>query len=516
MPFRITTAVIAGLLSTIFGAWVLIKNPRGKSNQSFALFNLALAAWNSEELIAYVDNHFLALVLCRLCYVVGSFIGFFTLKFIFSIINKEISKPYFIIKWLSVVFAFLSMTAWVIKDVHYDVSPSMSNGELTGILYFPYVLFLAVVLAIDLYYLIVGLRSSSGHMRNQLRYIALAVGLGIVAVVIFILNQVNRNIPPLHFIVQLGIIPLFSYAIIKHRLMDIGVFVRRFVLLISVYILLILVCVPVLVGLHSHYFSAYPQFTRPLIQEVSLLAVILSIGPFLYAYLVRRGSYFHEHEMAGLTHELKSPLANIQSAMDFLQDIKEGDRFRTAHADYMDMINRNTTRLERAVNELIKVFRLPAGSEPFKFEVVDLRKILSGAVSANEERAKEKGLEIHLSVPDHEIPIKIDSEKIQQAVSNLLSNAIKYTSSGSITLKVEERNDFVEVSVIDTGAGILSDELPLVFDRFFQGKAGKGAKGSGIGLTIAKTWVEAHGGEIHAESAGPGKGSRFWFTLPKS
>lgn len=107
-----------------------------------------------------------------------------------------------------------------------------------------------------------------------------------------------------------------------------------------------------------------------------------------------------------------------------------------------------------------------------------------------------------------------DELKIRQVISNLLENSVKYTSAGGIDVAVDEVDSDVRVTVRDSGEGIPASELPRVFDRLFQGEVSRKLKGSGLGLTIAKTWIVAHGGKIHAESDGPGKGSCFWFTLP--
>jgi len=101
---------------------------------------------------------------------------------------------------------------------------------------------------------------------------------------------------------------------------------------------------------------------------------------------------------------------------------------------------------------------------------------------------------------------------VRQALSNLISNALKFTEQGEVRVAVSSERDGVHVTVEDQGVGIEAKDLPHLFERFYQAKNTR--KGTGIGLTIAKLWVEAHGGRIWAESAGPGRGSRFVFTLP--
>jgi two-component system sensor histidine kinase VicK len=105
-----------------------------------------------------------------------------------------------------------------------------------------------------------------------------------------------------------------------------------------------------------------------------------------------------------------------------------------------------------------------------------------------------------------------DSDKIKQVISSLLSNAIKYSDKGAITITLTKTSKEILFSIMDEGRGVEEKDLGRIFDRFYQ--VNPGSKGSGIGLTIAKAWVEAHRGRIWAESAGAGKGTTIRFTLP--
>ncbi|MFN0117849.1 MAG: sensor histidine kinase [Elusimicrobiota bacterium] len=126
----------------------------------------------------------------------------------------------------------------------------------------------------------------------------------------------------------------------------------------------------------------------------------------------------------------------------------------------------------------------------------------------------KKNIQLQIKDQSNKLLVKADENKLELVISNLLSNAIKFTDSGKISIETKCDKDKLIVSVIDTGIGIDHIDLPYVFDRFYRGKNNKNSKGSGIGLTIAKTWIEAHGGEIFADSEGVGKGATFWFTLP--
>ncbi len=131
-----------------------------------------------------------------------------------------------------------------------------------------------------------------------------------------------------------------------------------------------------------------------------------------------------------------------------------------------------------------------------------------------EKLARFKGTAIEVRPDSNSTSISGDRQKIEYVLSNLLSNAVKFTLQGSITVSLKEINNQAQISVEDTGAGIPPEDLPHIFEPFYQAKGNGALKGAGIGLTVARTWVEAHGGKIWAESKGKGKGTMVTFTLP--
>ena len=128
---------------------------------------------------------------------------------------------------------------------------------------------------------------------------------------------------------------------------------------------------------------------------------------------------------------------------------------------------------------------------------------------------EEDDVELIVSLPEHSIDIPLDQDKISQVINNLLSNAYKFTpAGGSVEVKVKRQDREIQISVRDTGVGIPDGDIPFIFERFFRGGNGEnGAKGSGIGLTIAKELTEAHGGKIEVRSA-LNRGSEFTLRLP--
>lgn len=215
--------------------------------------------------------------------------------------------------------------------------------------------------------------------------------------------------------------------------------------------------------------------------------------------------------VADVAHELRTPLTNIQGHVEAMQD-----GLLPPDIDNLETVHRQTLNLNRLVDDL----RLLAESESpdlrLNVEPVSISSVVAGVADSFRPRAEAASVNLVADVPDDLPTISLDRLRIEQALSNLMDNAIAYTpSAGTITLSAENLGDAVRVSVADTGPGIPEDALPHIFDRLYRADPSRDREsgGSGLGLTIARQLVEAHGGAIWAESA-QGQGSRFGFDLP--
>lgn len=307
---------------------------------------------------------------------------------------------------------------------------------------------------------------------------------------------------------------LISYAVIRHQAMDIGMLLRRTGLFIFIYLVLVGLIIPIPVYIHHEIHQRIGFWSYMVFLEIFLVGGVLSLGPFIYAYLVHRSSLFHENTLAGLTHELKSPLSTIESALDVLNNQVSQMPADPKQSAYLEMIGRNADRLRQFVDDLLIAFKQTDKSRLLDFQQGDLGKLLKNACESAGDSNNGTHLKIECNVSE-QIIFRFDEKRVEQVVSNIISNAVKFTRQGVIRVFASDEGSAVRVDITDTGAGIPSEELPYVFDRFFQGEKGRRNKGTGIGLYVAKAWVEAHGGAIGAESEGSGKGSRFWFRLPK-
>jgi len=294
--------------------------------------------------------------------------------------------------------------------------------------------------------------------------------------------------------------------------MNVGLLARRVGVIAVIYASLILGVAPFVLALHETIRSPGGVSSANLALEVLLLSTALSAGPFIYLGVVRRTQWLQDHQSKGLTHELKSPLDAIQSAVEIILERIEKNPAETKKiADYVRMVDNNAVRMNKLVGNLLSVAKLDDEAIVLNRNEVDLERIVSNAIEGVRSQIDRKAISIDLSYMGN-CRVVGDEEKIGQVVSNLLGNAVKFSAAGVIRVRLSHYTGDVEFSVEDAGSGISADELVHVFDRYYQGK--NSSRGSGLGLTISKAWVEAHGGQIWAESEGEGKGTTVTFTLP--
>lgn len=163
------------------------------------------------------------------------------------------------------------------------------------------------------------------------------------------------------------------------------------------------------------------------------------------------------------------------------------------------------------VNDLLKLAKIQEEDVILEKSNFSLIETINENIEQHRILTQQRNLQIKLE-SNGICTIEADRKKIHQVISNLISNAVKFASNGDIYIDLNQKNGAIFCSITDMGIGIPSRDLERIFDRFFHGK--HSAKGSGIGLTIAKAWIEAHGGKIWAESEGEGKGTKVTFTLP--
>ncbi|MEW5961104.1 MAG: ATP-binding protein [Chloroflexota bacterium] len=229
--------------------------------------------------------------------------------------------------------------------------------------------------------------------------------------------------------------------------------------------------------------------------------------------------------IANVAHELRTPLSSIKGYMEGLID-----GVLPAQPDTYQQVYREADRLQRLVNDLQELSRVEAGAFELERRPLALADLVRQIAARLRPQFEEKGVCLALDLPDNLPPVLADEDRISQVLLNLVGNALQYTPCGgsvTVTLAAPDSTQLqtngqpgrisqLLITIGDTGLGIPPEHLPHLFTRFYRvdKSRSRAGGGSGIGLTIARHLVEAHGGHIWAESEGEGRGSTFGFTLP--
>jgi two-component system sensor histidine kinase ChiS len=220
--------------------------------------------------------------------------------------------------------------------------------------------------------------------------------------------------------------------------------------------------------------------------------------------------------LANVTHELLTPLNGMVGIAESVKDITEG-RLDSSLNNNLSLIALSGRRLAILVHDILDFTKLKNKDIILVTKSVNVKQVVHVVIVLCKPLLSGKPLELHNDFPDDLPPVEADENRLQQILYNLIGNAVKFTQSGSIRISGTVVDDYVEITVADTGIGIPEDKISMVFDSFEQinNFSPLGYSGTGLGLSITKKLVELHGGSIRVESE-QGKGSKFIFSLPIS
>jgi len=218
--------------------------------------------------------------------------------------------------------------------------------------------------------------------------------------------------------------------------------------------------------------------------------------------------------VANISHDLRTPLTSLRGFLETL-DLKQRTLSSEDRQSYLEGAIRQADRLNRLVADLFELARLESGTQEMEIESLALAELAQDAVQHFRLQADERGVELKVQTPGGPAIVEGDIGLLARVLENLLDNGLRHTSNGGqITVGLQETPQWVSVEVSDTGCGIAPEDLPHIFDRFFQQKdRDPGGDHAGLGLAITKRIVELHGGTIEVESQ-PQRGAKFSVTLP--
>ncbi len=238
----------------------------------------------------------------------------------------------------------------------------------------------------------------------------------------------------------------------------------------------------------------------------------LSVSFNQMALKLEQGETLRKQLIGDIAHELRTPLSTIKGFMEGLMD-----GILPANAETYLQVHQEAERLQRLVDGLQDLNRVEAGVILLNLEENSIKDLVGNTQKRLIRQFDEKGVSIELNIPEGLPMVSVDRDRMGQVFINIVGNSLQYTpAGGNVMISAKQQNNKVMIIITDTGIGISSEDLPQIFTRFFRvdKSRSRAGGGSGIGLTISKHLVEAHGGKIWAESGGAGKGSKFTISLP--
>jgi len=450
----------------------------------------------------------------------ATLIPIFYLHHVLSFLNLAEKKRKLIIAGYLMTFIFLcfSFTPYYIKSVK-------------PILFFPYwpqagplyICFLLLgyfgLIGYVLFQLFKARKTTQEEKRKQIDYIILATILGFGGgATNFPLMFGISLLPPVGQPLVAFYVLLVAFAIVKYHLYVIRLILTEALVVATGFALLIQAVtaepflLKILGGALFVFFIAFGyQLVRSVIKEIELRAELEKA----YTELERIDKAKTEF-LSIASHQLRTPLTAVKGYISLILEKSYGEIPEKIKKPLENVFTSNE-RLVRLVNDLLNITRLEMGRIELSLEKANLEEIISGVVEEMKIQAEKKNLYLKYEAPKTPLPkLSIDKAKIRQVILNIVDNAIKYTERGGATIKCQISNDKCQITVKDTGVGMEKAEIENLFEIMRRGRAGVQywTEGAGLGLYIAKKFLEMHGGRIWAESPGKDKGSTFYIELP--
>ena len=505
--------LILGIVNLFLGLIIFLKNRRNLINILYGLLALSVTVWCFAIYFFRISVD-VTLFWSRIAYLSAAAIAFFflyfTLYFPFKIKINYLGHLFFIIYFL-ILIGLIIGTEEVLKSY---MMVNNTHGILFGKAYILYSLFIFVFFGLGFLILILKYLKSTGITKLQIRYVLMG-GL-LTAIIATITNLVLFGIGVFKYnwmgpSSTIFLVSFLALAITRYHLFEIRVILTE--LLVGVIGLLLLVQAMTAEGFTWQIFGLGLFVLFCVFGYLLIKSVMLEIQRRQEIEKIDKAK---SEFISIASHQLRTPLTAVKG---YISMILEGTYGQLAEkqARPLENVYQSNERLIRLVNDLLNLSRLDAGKIEFSPELTSLEEMVSGVVEELRINAEKKGLYMKMIKPSESLPkIMADQDKLRQVILNIVDNAIKYTKEGGITFELKKLNEQEEIKVFDTGEGMDEGELNSLFQMFSRATAGTQlhAEGAGLGLYVARQFIEMHGGKIWAESPGKGKGSTFIIQLP--
>ena len=510
----------------LLGFFVLLRNTKEKINSTFFILVLSVIGWQISLLFFYiVESPTIILWIGRFNFAIVLIMLFYLLKFslIFPSETFRISRKLLLVisSWIMIFFGLTLFTPLVDKM---EVIKGLAEREtIYGILYPFYILHYIIFAGGGIYLISKKLKTITNKLEKyQLIYfiggISSALILGFLSNILLPLLGVQQTayFGPLTTIIFSGVT---TYAILKHHLFNIKVLATEF-----------------FVGILGIILLTEVILSSSVLKIISLFAFLLFLlfGYFLIKSMIDEVGYRKKLELAYeelkvldksksefisiASHQLRTPLTAIKGYISMILEGSYGS-LREKARESLTKVYQANERLIKLVNDLLDLSRLESGKIELQKKKTSLENLIANVIEMLKIQAQNKNLYLKMEKPKEFIPqLNIDEQKISQTILNIIDNAIRYTKNGGVAIKINlERNKKkVIIEIKDTGLGMEKKDIEDLFESFSRGKAATKhwTEGAGLGLYVAKKFVDLHDGKVWAESPGANKGSSFFIELP--
>lgn len=535
MPFLTLNQILVVIINAIavsIGSFVYRDNPKGRNNRILVLMAFFMLLWVNFAFLARLlgrEDPDLAATFLRIAWFATPLLLTSLYFLIISLIKKE--KKYGILNKIVLLCGLSSalitgLTEWIVADTRF-IGSYLAINYGSGMI--PFLTLVTFLIIATLYPLFKEYPSLSTGHKQKLQYLFVGVFIFYVANFIF-----NISLPVFFETVRfywigdystIFLLGFIGYAIVSKQLFNVKVVLTQTLVLLIAILLLI----------QSTIASNLSEF----LWSFMLFLVFSVFGYFLIKSVVREieqrerlEKLAFELEKANVelkrmdkaksefvsiaSHQLRTPLTAIKGYLSMITDGTYG-KVPPKIREKMKNVIENNERLIRLVNELLSLSRIETGKIKLEPEKLNLEKIVKQVVEDLRIVSKKNGLYLRFSKSKGSLPeMMIDEWKIMQVLINIIDNALKYTTDGGVVVAILNDDGNAKIEICDTGEGMDGDELEKMFDSFSRGLAGNrlASDGAGLGLYIARKFVEMHDGKIWAESEGKGKGSCFHILIP--
>ncbi|MDP4008959.1 MAG: ATP-binding protein [bacterium] len=524
--FTLGTSItaIAALGNIILGFLVILRNHRNLLHISFFIFSLLMALWVFSNLIFSMSP---SLFLLQTQYALGGLVVPAALLWMLILIYGRIPSFAFIgititgfLLFFASYFNGLLLKNLTLSDI------SLPHVLETGPLYDFYGLTTGILFLIILVILIRGIHVSPKEKRSQLFFILLgSLAFGGISVAINFIFPLFSIVPVAPYDAQSSLlfVGFSAYAILRHHLFSARIVATELFIVVIWILLFAKILLSKTLGdilINSTIFLSIGFFSILLIR--SSINETRQKEELQKAYEELKRLDKAKSEFVSIaSHQLRTPLTAIKG---YISMIIEGGYKRNPkrQKEVLESVYQSNERLIHLVNDLLSLSRIESGKIEVQKESANIEKLAQEVVNELSIKAKEKNIDLTIKVSGEKIPsFFLDTEKVRNVLLNLLDNAIRYTEKGSVIVKIVPvyKNEIlttVQMQIQDTGEGMEQEEIEGLFESFRRGKAGQQTwtEGAGLGLYIAKRFLELQGGTISAVSEGKGKGSTFTIELP--